>query len=209
MLASLRPHDLLWPSSQEGLRSGSGALPDWCNSTWPVVMRRAPTDGPWLPVGIRGENRSLRHPAFLHKDFIARCSTPESLITAWQVHPELLAFNSVAMLKYLSQILKDLNLPWGPTGSSGFALATGYSVLRHESDLDLVVRATKPFTIQQIKILNSLQDKSLDAECCRIDLQIDTGHGAFAFKEWQNTNKNVLLKTNSGPVLTEYPWGIV
>ena len=39
-----------------------------------------------------------------------------------------------------------------------------------------------------------------------IDVQISTPSGGFALREWLLRDA-VLLKTNSGPVLTDKPWG--
>ncbi len=199
----MAPHDLLWPSSPTGLRSVYGALPDWVNFAWPAVVRRAPAGPGWLPVGLRGDSRSLRHAAHLATDSIARSVTPESLTHAWRAHPELLVFNSVVLLKLLCSTMQELGLVWGPTGSTGFALATGYPVLRCDSDLDLVVRAEQPLTVQQVAVLSGLYCQGP----CRVDVQIDTGLGAFAYSEWQRSPRKVLFKTVSGPRLTEDPWG--
>ena len=197
------PHDLLWPSSPTGLRSALGTLPDWVDYRWPAVVRRAPAENGWLPVGLRGASRNLRHAAFLTPDAIAHCATPESLTHVWQSHPDLLAFNSVTLLQDLCLTLQDLDLPWGPTGSTGFALATGYPVLRQDSDLDLVIRAEQRLTAQQMAILSDLYRQA--QQRCRIDVQIDTGQGAFSCREWQRS-ETVLVKTTLGPRLTEDPW---
>jgi len=102
--------------------------------------------------------------------------------------------------------MQELALPWGPTGSTGFALATGHPVLRADSDLDLVVRAVQPLTAPQLAVLVDLYRQTQKAPC-RIDVQIDTGHGGFALSEWQRTGHQVLLKTATGPLLTKDPWG--
>ncbi len=206
MQQAFRPHDLIWPASPAGLRSAVAVLPDWLNPAWPVVIRRAPADGLWLPVGLRGHSRSLRHAAFLLSEGATLCATPESLVTGWQQHPELLVFHCVRLLKAVAKTCNALALPWGPTGSVGFALATGEAVLRTDSDLDLVVKATQPLTVGQIELLHTLEQQAQHFQCC-IDVQIDTGQGAFAFSEWQRTAQRVLLKTDAGPVLTEDPWG--
>jgi len=208
MTAALRPHDLLWPSSQAGLFSAGGVMPDWVNYDWPVVLRRAPCNGVLLPVGLRGAGRSRRHAAFLLSGSVLRCVSPESLIDAWQFHPGLWSFPCVAALQSISARMRSLGLPWGPTGSTGFALASGIAEVRHDSDLDLVVRASQPLTEQQLDLLDGLQHLCPDLGC-RIDLQIDTGQGAFAFSEFRRSARRVLLKTASGPVLIDDPWGKV
>ncbi|MBO4790273.1 MAG: hypothetical protein J5492_04590 [Oxalobacter sp.] len=45
---------------------------------------------------------------------------------------------------------------------------------------------------------------------CRADIQVETPLGAFSLKEWlREETGRVLLKTNTGPVLTAAPWGEV
>jgi phosphoribosyl-dephospho-CoA transferase len=39
-------------------------------------------------------------------------------------------------------------------------------------------------------------------------MQIDTGHGGFAFAEWRRNAGRVLLKTDAGPFMTDDPWDL-
>jgi hypothetical protein len=39
----------------------------------------------------------------------------------------------------------------------------------------------------------------------QLDIQIQTSKGGFSYKEWLKSKK-VLLKTNTGPLLTDNPW---
>jgi phosphoribosyl-dephospho-CoA transferase len=41
---------------------------------------------------------------------------------------------------------------------------------------------------------------------CRVDLQIDTGHGGFALRDWLASPHQTLLKTDHGPRLVADPW---
>lgn len=186
------------------LRSATegSALPDWLNASWPVVVRRDRQHPEWIAVGVRGAQRSLRHAAWLAHDAVGSRVNPESLKLAWQLHPELLQFECVAKLRRLYQPLTALNLPWGPTGSVGFTLATGAALLRPDSDLDLLIRCATPLSRQQTATLAELQQRQNN---CRVDIQIDTGSGGFALSEWSRGGK-VLLKTADGPVLTATPW---
>ena len=85
----------------------------------------------------------------------------------------------------------------------GFALASGLSVLRLDSDLDLLLRVAQPPDAAQRDALRAIAAKVTD---CRLDLQIDTGHGGFAYAEWAAGRGKVLLKTDRGPLLTATPW---
>jgi phosphoribosyl-dephospho-CoA transferase len=205
---SPRPHDLLFFGAQ-GL---PGPLPAWATLDWlaraPAVVRRdSRHDVDVIPVGLRGATRSERHRAWLPRRFVARCVTPEALAAA--VANGALAggsglFPALQALQQLSPMLFDTGLAWGPGGGVGFALASGLPVLRSSSDLDLIVRAPRPLTAQQESALQRL----CAAAPCRIDLQVETGQGAFAFAEWtrNRSGSSILLKTDAGPLLTDDPW---
>lgn len=105
-------------------------------------------------------------------------------------------------LRSLADDLDRCGLPWGPTGSTGFCLATKTSLLRHDSDLDLRIRASSPLTRDEVEYLGHLADRV----ACRLDIQIETGSGGFALNEWRARRGQVLLKTNHGPILTADPW---
>ncbi|MFC5476278.1 malonate decarboxylase holo-ACP synthase [Paraherbaspirillum soli] len=205
-----RPHDLLWITDPAAL-SVTCPLPPWATAAWlaraPLVMRRELVSDPdYIPVGLRGTHRSQRAKAYLARQAVARCVTPEQLVSgaAWHRHSQsrLCAFPAFKALATLAPSLLASGLCWGPTGSVGFALASGLPVLRLESDLDLIVRACKPLSTAQTALLLALSAASI----CRIDIQIETGHGAFSLSEWTNGHRRVLLKTDHGPLLTEDPW---
>ena len=202
---------MLWITDLDGLVADQ-PLPSWANADWlacaPVVIRRETVDGSgWLPVGLRGRTRSERFRALLSGDAVGKCVQPEYLVNteAWNGHAQFAAFPAVKTLARIAATLTDAGLHWGPTGSVGFALASGLPVLREESDLDLVLRASAPLRVEHIALLNALQSSSL----CRIDIQIDTGNGGFSFAEWVARRKTVLLKTGIGPVLTANPWNFI
>jgi phosphoribosyl-dephospho-CoA transferase len=203
-----RAHDLLWVADTAGLSSDcplpSWATPDWLAGAPLVVRRERVIDPDCIPVGLRGQTRSQRHKAYLSRQAVVKCVAPELLAAgqAWSGPHQLGAFPAIEALVSLAPSLTATGLPWGPTGSVGFALASGLLVLRAESDLDLVVRAFKPLTAKQTALLLALRSSSI----CKIDLQIDTGHGAFSLSEWVHGYRRVLLKTDVGPFLTDDPW---
>lgn len=202
------PHDLLWVTCRKALVTHD-ALPDWaCTGRLahaPVVVRREQVgDLALLPVGLRGETRSQRFSAYVQRDDVMRAITPETLVrnVAWQSRLTLQQFPAVIALNELAPFLDSSGLHWGPTGSIGFTLATGLTVLHPDSDLDLVVRAPVPLTLVETAIL----EKAIGKAPCRVDMQIDTGCGAFSFAEWASGSKRVLLKTDTGPMLIADPW---
>jgi phosphoribosyl-dephospho-CoA transferase len=203
----LHPHDLLWVADAAAI-SAAKPLPDWATDEWlqraPVVVRRENAGPGRIPVGLRGATRSERFKAYLAPHAVLRRVSPEDLAAGrpWQDHAGDIAV--MAALAVLAPTLDATGLAWGPTGGVGFALASGLPVLRRDSDLDLVLRAPAPLTTDQCEMLLPLRFFA----SCRLDLQIDTGHGAFAFAEWISGHRRILLKTDAGPLLTDDPWSM-
>ncbi|PRC94725.1 malonate decarboxylase holo-ACP synthase [Solimicrobium silvestre] len=210
-MKTYRPHDLLFIrlAHQQRRDIFNTPLPSWVNPHWPVVVRRAPPSagGVWLPVGLRGTARFERLPAMMRSDVVQDSVSPESLLAEhdWQRHLQGQDFPCVRALHSIAGALNALGLSCGPTGSVGFALATGASILRIDSDLDLLVRAPNTISNQQSDKLQHIKELVVSHQC-RIDIQIDTGNGGFAFDEWARNPKKVLLKTATGPILTATPW---
>jgi phosphoribosyl-dephospho-CoA transferase len=184
-------------------------LPLWASDEWqskaPVVVRRERKPEPSLvPVGLRGRTRGERHAAYLHRDRILRCVTPESLACpeAWTRYPGLADAPCIQALIGLAAELDETRLIWGVTGSVGFALATGIRTMRRDSDLDLLFRAPRRISRDQAtEIIDVLRCAPV-----RVDVQVETVHGAFALAEWAAGSTRVLLKSESGPILVDDPW---
>jgi len=206
--SAFAPHDLLW-AEDANVFGDDGQLPSWASADWlncaPAVVRREKVLDPGhIPVGLRGKTRSQRFKTYLDRAAVARCVKPEMLAHCVARAPELHArkFAAVDALLTLTPLLDATGLTWGPTGGVGFALASRLPVLRADSDLDLVVRAFNPLDAEVTK---TLQAASLSV-ACRLDIQIDTGHGAFSLAEWVVGRRRVMLKTDIGPFLTDDPW---
>lgn len=198
----MQPHDLLWLRTT--VDAAGAPLPDWIEPHWPVVVRRAGQGGQGLvPVGLRGRSRNQRHAAWVAPAQVMRRCTPEALARerGWPRG----ASSGLACLNALARIapmLDTAGLAWGPTGGVGFALASGEAVLHPASDLDLLVRAPRPFAGHELALLRTLKSHA----GCRLDVQIDTGCGGFALDEWLAGRRTVLLKTAHGPRLVADPW---
>lgn len=202
----LRAHDLLWVSETPKAMDGA-PLPDWaitaCRQGAPVVVRRAPrsTDGS-VPVGLRGGARHERCAATVAANSITRVVSPEGLAAQAVSIAHDAPFAALRTLRALVPGLNALGWAWGPTGGAGFALASGLPVLHADSDLDLVVRMPRaPSTAQRDQLARLLGDTE-----CRVDLQIDSGHGGFALRDWLASPHQTLLKTDHGPRLVADPW---
>lgn len=208
-----RPHDLLFLRLPDRFDSGTD-WPDWLDAAWllqaPLVVRREAAPGSLLPVGARGAARNQRCKGYIQQAAVARCVTPEMLARTWlrklatgiatAATPSTLPV-PLQVLAELAPRLRQLGLAWGPAGGAGFYLACGLPVLRADSDLDLLVRAPQPLSSAQLAQLLALQEQ----RACRVDIQIDTGHGGFALAEYVRGGR-VLLKTAHGPQLLADPW---
>lgn len=226
-----RPNDLLWFATPEALAvTPPESIPDWlagvCGPAWPVVVRRSrPDPDGRLPVGLRGAQRHQRLAAWLNPDAITRHVRPEDLAAQ---HPgsstqpphfltrhtadtrqqaRLNTLPALQALDYLAPRLDSFGAQWGPTGSVGYTLATGHMACNAESDLDLIIRLHTPLSTSDARHLGQWIDQAPG----RVDMQVDTGDGAFAFNEWRHHPRSMLLKTSHGPVNIalhrgETPW---
>lgn len=200
--AQFRPHDLLWVRVPDRFEP-CAAWPDWLDAAWllqaPLVVRRDAAPGTRVPVGARGGTRSQRCKGYVQRNAVVRCVSPEMLARDLPATPDVPA---LALLAELAPALDALGLSWGPTGGAGFQLATGLPVLRPDSDLDLLVRSAAPLASHRVDALARLQAQA----GCRVDIQVDTGCGGFAFSEYLQGHGRVLLKTSAGPHLVADPW---
>lgn len=203
-----RPHDLLWPVAASALIF-SELPPSWATPAWlavaPVVVRRATlADAAQVPVGLRGATRSERCAARMAAGHVVRVLKPEAIGRS-AAHSARVRESPLACLQALARLgpkLDALPLAWGVTGGVGFSLASGFDVLRPDSDLDLILRAPLATDAAALRAVARLL-RDLDA---RVDAQVETPFGAFALQEWIRTGGAVLLKTNRGPVLTDDAW---
>ncbi len=201
----MRPHDLL--RLKENAQIASENLPEWALRSLRrapfVVVRRQPCRDNLIPIGIRGDARAQRHPAFVRGDDIERVITTESLAVsrAWcnsrrREHPAFSALDRVSVAA------SAIDLSWGPGGSAGFELATGTPALTTTSDLDIVVYPEKKHGRKE---LASFRD-AIGENGIRVDVLIETTLGAVALDEWIASPQRVLIKTLDGPRLGEFSW---
>jgi phosphoribosyl-dephospho-CoA transferase len=95
---------------------------------------------------------------------------------------------------------------WGPTGSTGFELATQIPTVTLSSDLDLLIRAPEKLSHDiAIQLLRSLQ---AIAQCAgiRVDAQLETPAGGVALTEWAAGKARVMARHARGPQLVSDPW---
>jgi phosphoribosyl-dephospho-CoA transferase len=198
---TLRPHDLVRLTDPAVLvRDAPGWVPAALARTpWVVVRRSTPPTG-CVSVGVRGDTRAQRHPLTVPQSSVREVLAPEDL-----AHLDLTGCRDLPALCALAEVrahLDDCAMPWGPTGSVGFELATGAATVGPDSDVDLVVRAPLLTSAlrQRLTALHG-QLQGLDA---RVDCQVETARGAVALAELAElatSGSEVLVRSGTGPGL--------
>ena len=203
----IRPHDLIEISDVSLLKWNERKVwadPSLERTPFVVVRRAERPNQDYIPVGIRGDNRNQREAGFLHQNGVKNILTPYWLKEQrmWKrLNGDRKQMPVIAVMDLVNEIIADWR--WGPTGSAGFEMATGYPALKVTSDLDLVIDAPQEFDSYKAKKL--LQ--KLDTLSIRIDIQVETGNGAFLLREFiEQRTKTVVLRTNYGPKLVRNPW---
>ncbi len=164
-----------------------------------VVIRRAENKNGCVPVGIRGRERGQTCAAWLSPDKAVDVITPYSLVCPnnWKAAYSIDTPATVRSLQLVTPLMQGTGYKWGPTGSTGFELATGAPTLRDTSDLDLLIDVPE---ILNITLARGLMDSLEKMALVRLDIQMNTPRGGVAFKEYIRS-KDVLIKTSTGPVI--------
>ncbi len=204
--APIRPHDLLRVRGAGDLMGDEP--PAWVRGALDlapfVVVRRAASAPPLIPVGVRGAGRAQRAAAFIPRAAVVGRMAPEDLAVAraWRTTSRAMAFPHFALLEAVATTLEAAGLPWGPVGSLGFELASGHPCLTQTSDIDLLLRPPAPIS------------RDLAASLCavlsdfpiRIDAQMDVPGGAVALSEYASGAARIVLRSSDGPRLVTDPW---
>jgi phosphoribosyl-dephospho-CoA transferase len=184
-----------------------GVVPAWvpaslARAPWVVVRRALAQDG-LIPVGIRGRTRGERFAALLAVDAVTERVSPEDLAAArsWRHMPRARSVRSLRVLDAVDELCTSLGLAWGPTGSVGFELATGVPSAGVASDLDVVIRAPQPWSLEYAREIADC----LNRLPARVDAQLDVPAGAVALDEYARGGP-VLLRAPDGRGLTRDPW---
>ena len=200
----LNAHDLIRVKAKEDLLTDL-PLPDWANQSLKkapyVVVRRSLHPNGLIGVGIRGSNRSQRVSAWLRPDDIDYVVRPKALSKpqSWDKSYADNMIHPIYSLRKIEPILTERGFDWGPTGSTGFELATGVPTINEFSDLDIVLNVRIPFSQATAALLmNELEDASVS----NLDVQLNTALGGVSLKDYATASR-VLVKTAAGPLLAK------
>ena len=201
-----RAHDLLRvarlaPSEDE---------PEWVRDAlacapW-LVVRRARAASGFVAAGVRGSVRAQRFGAWVNTEDIELSLSPEDLLTVEPLK-ERLALPALAALAALREAASPLHdYVWGPTGSTGFELATGAPTLTASSDLDILIRLPYRIEREAIDALAHAFAQAASRAGTRIDAQLETPSGGVALAELAAHKPRVLARASSGAQLVTDPW---
>jgi phosphoribosyl-dephospho-CoA transferase len=208
-----RPHDLLrlrrlqaFDDEPAWVRDAFGRAP------YAVVRRALAADGV-VAIGVRGAERAQRYGAWAQAADIVQVVRPETLVHARPLAGRDALAPFVALASLAASHSDDGAAPlstfvWGPTGSTGFELATQVPAVSESSDLDLLIRTPEPLARDIASdLLDQLQTLGKRVGI-RVDAQLETPAGGVALAEWAARKPRVLARHACGPQLLADPWSI-
>lgn len=155
-----------------------------------------------IAVGVRGPSREQRWAGFVTNEDVHQVIGP-GVLRSRNAKIARRSLPAIQVLGYAEERLRRFTLEWGPVGSVGYELATGLSVTSLESDLDLVIYAPYPVLRDEVRCLWDV----LHVAPARVDIRLETPAGGFSLEEYMRDGQGrVLLRTPTGPILTDDPW---
>ena len=202
-------HDLL-RIDRDCLTAGCVAQPSWVRESlitcpW-VVVRRAQAPAGQIAIGVRGATRSERWGGFCAKSLISKIVRPAELLVLARSANRTPRMPALKVLQQVIERWRDLTLPWGPTGSVGFELASGRQVTTEVSDLDIAVRAPQRIVVEQAR---SLWDRVTGLQT-KVDVRVETPECGFSLEEYacssSSRSSRILLRCPDGSRFGNDPW---
>jgi len=156
-----------------------------------------------IAVGVRGEMRNERWGGYVPRHAVEQIVEPGELLQISRSSIGMERTPPIRLLNALVDRWRSFALPWGPAGSVGFELATGHRVTTELSDLDIIIRASRPLSIERARLLwegvRQLRPK--------VDVRIETPTCGFALEEYVHpTCSRILLRYPDGATLGDDPW---
>jgi phosphoribosyl-dephospho-CoA transferase len=156
----------------------------------------------FLPDGFAAEalwvrETLLRWAGFFSKDLVSKILRPAELLV-----PGTLRSPALKALQKVIEAWQELTLPWGPTGSVGFELASGREVTTDASDLDIAIRAQDRISVTQAR---SLWER-VSGLCTKVDIHIETPVCGCSLREYTSSPAQILLRCPDSVRLGKDPW---
>lgn len=181
--------------------------PAWVNQKlgecpW-VVVRRARAPMGMIAVGVRGDTRSERWGGYAHQNAVGQIVAPHELLRFLRTSAGVNSSPPIQLLEKVIERWQGFTLPWGPTGSVGFELASGYRVTTALSDLDIAIRAPERVSVE---IARSLWEGVVGLQP-KVDVRIETSECGFSLEEYvRRPCTRILLHYPGGARVGDDPW---
>ena len=190
-------HDLL-QIDPDSLNPGCTCAPSWVKRTlrscsW-VVVRRAQAPFDQVAVGVRGDTRNKRWGGFFEESLVSRVVRPAELRVLGRSPTRTPALRA---LPEVIERWRGFTLPWGPTGSVGFELASGREVTTEVSDLDIAIFALDRISVEHARFL---WERVIGLQT-KVDVRVETPECGFLLQEY--------ACTSTGRILLRYPDGLI
>lgn len=199
MELGLEVYDILGLKSYQSVFFDT-ALPQWANEFLKkvpyVVVKRGEEKTGMVSIGIRGMMRTQRFGCHMMQDNILKIYKPSELI---RCESNCGIWNKAAPL--LASIFEPYKkrMIFGPTGSVGFELATGYESTTKNSDLDFLIMAKEPL---ETDVAKELLQKLLKLNI-KMDITLGIPIGYIALEEYCNGQAPYMVKSNKGVQLVQ------
>ncbi|HEX7907169.1 MAG TPA: malonate decarboxylase holo-ACP synthase [Paraburkholderia sp.] len=206
--ARWRPHDLLHLRSLAVFDNEPAWVRDAFERAPYAVVRRALAAEGFIAIGVRGAGRSQRYAAWACSAEVMTAVSPEALTSCRPLDARS-ALPAFAALEALRDDMTGAMNPfvWGPTGSTGFELATQQPTVTESSDLDLLIRTLEaPLARNHASELLDYLQALAQRVGIRVDAQLETPSGGVALAEWAAGKPRVMARHARGPHLTADPW---
>lgn len=195
----IKPHDILQIKDVNKLIKSIDGF-NWIEESlikapFVVVRRGEPLENK-IPVGIRGSSRDKRYGTYLEKENILKIITPYEITDKrlWNKNKHIKESNIFKALEIVEKVLKEKKLKWGPTGSTAFELISNTITINENSDLDILIKLSDYFSINEAKEIN----EKLQKVPCKIDVQLEVPQGIISLVEYARGDSPILLRTNEG-----------
>lgn len=200
-------HDLLRVDCSSELISEI-AIPDWVHGAvqrmrW-VVVRRAAIHKGLIPIGVRGKFRHERFAAYLSYSSILEVKAPTQLVEHINLYTNSRKniIPALSMIENIASYYSEVGVSWGPTGSIGFELASGYPVVHSGSDIDIAIFTPHPVERE----IAADWDHFNQSFSFQIDALLETPQGACSLIEYVHATDRLLLRTKERPQMVRSPW---
>ncbi|OAQ07887.1 hypothetical protein A3O17_06105 [Ligilactobacillus aviarius] len=201
------PHDLLTITLEKDELS---SFPEWAQLKLTefqtvIVTRQKPLSKNKIVVGVRGNQRNQRFAFEINKQRIQKRVTPYEALEQFKFNrlPESRKGFPVFQALRSIQGKHFLSADFGITGSAGYEIVTGDMMVKETSDLDLVLKVDHQISFDKLKKLwENLNQFSVHA-----DVQLVNDDRGFSLEEFvQQNGKQVLMKSGTGPFISNCPW---